>query len=89
MSDRFGMTAHMERFPRGSLPPFEFAAVATVAPNAVSKPPAVISAEAAPEAVSDKQCDLSTTCPNCGAQMLPEHAHYRCSACGYRDSCCF
>ncbi len=83
------MTAHMERFPRGSLPPFEFAAVATVAPNAVSKPPAVIRAETAPEVVADKGCDLSTTCPSCGAQMLPEHAHYRCGTCGYRDSCCF
>ncbi|HEY5944594.1 MAG TPA: hypothetical protein VIV40_03845 [Kofleriaceae bacterium] len=84
----------MERFPRGSLPPFEFAAVATVAPTAVSKPPTVVSAEtaadSAPEAPSDaKQCDLSTTCPNCGTQMQPEHAHYKCAACGYRDSCCF
>lgn len=34
-------------------------------------------------------CDLSTTCPSCGAQMQPEHAHYRCGRCGYRDSCCF
>lgn len=77
----------MERFPRGSLPPSQFRAVATVAPTAVSKPPTVISAE--PEPAADKQCDLSTTCPSCGAQMLPEHAHYRCGACGYRDSCCF
>ena len=89
------MTAHMERFPRGSLPPFEFAAVATVAPTAVSKPPAVVvtaeTAEPAPEQAAhcEKQCDLSTTCPNCGSQMLPEHAHYKCAACGYRDSCCF
>lgn len=85
------MTAHMERFPRGSLPPFEFAAVATVAPTAVSKPPTVVSAETAAQDAEPaaKQCDLSTTCPNCGAQMQPEHAHYRCGACGYRDSCCF
>jgi hypothetical protein len=33
--------------------------------------------------------DLSTTCPSCGTQMQPEHAHYRCGTCGYRDSCCF
>jgi hypothetical protein len=84
----------MERFPRGSLPPFEFAAVATVAPNAVSKPPAVVSHEADAEAAeqaaeAQKQCDLSTTCPNCSAEMVPEHAHYKCAACGYRDSCCF
>ena len=80
------MTAHMERFPRGSLPPFEFAAVATVAPNAVSKPPTVVAAEAVE---TPKQCDLSTTCPNCNTEMQPEHAHYKCAACGYRDSCCF
>ena len=84
------MTAHMDRFPRGSLPPNEFAAVATVAPKAVSKPPTVVSADAAAEPHTEaKQCDLSTTCPNCGAQMQPEHAHYKCADCGYRDSCCF
>jgi hypothetical protein len=77
----------MERFPRGSLPPKDFAAVATVAPTAVSKPPEVIAAEAEPE--PDKPCDLSTTCPSCQSEMQPEHAHYRCAACGYRDSCCF
>jgi hypothetical protein len=131
----------MERFPRGSIPPSAFAAVATLAPTAVARPPNVapgtddrasvavetddcssvavetddcssvatqtdgsssvaMQTAASPpvaratrecEQVSDptKQCDLSTTCPNCGAQMQPEHAHYRCGACGYRDSCCF
>jgi DNA-directed RNA polymerase subunit M/transcription elongation factor TFIIS len=29
------------------------------------------------------------TCPNCSTLMQPEHAHYRCATCGYRDSCCF
>ena len=77
----------MERFPRGSLPPVEFAAVATVAPNAVSKPPTVKNAEDPEE--PPKPCDLSTTCPNCSTEMHPEHAHYKCAACGYRDSCCF
>jgi len=76
----------MERFPRGSLPPYAFEAVATVAPTAVSKPPAVVVSE--PEKPAE-QCDLSTTCPSCGAEMIPEHAHYRCNSCGYRDSCCF
>jgi hypothetical protein len=77
-----------DRFPRGSLPPSSFAAVATVAPTAISKPPAVIVADdPAPDPV--KSCDLSTTCPNCNTQMQPEHAHYKCLACGYRDSCCF
>jgi hypothetical protein len=83
----------MERFPRGSLPPTSFTAVATVAPKAVSKPPTVVTAEPAAAASADaeprKECDLSTTCPNCGSQMQPEHAHYKCAACGYRDSCCF
>jgi hypothetical protein len=27
-------------------------------------------------------------CATCGTEMQPEHAHYRCLACGYRDSCC-
>ncbi len=73
----------MERFPRGSLPPYDFPAVATVAPQAIAR------TESEPEPEPQKQCDLSTTCPNCNTQMLPEHAHYKCPACGYRDSCCF
>jgi predicted RNA-binding Zn-ribbon protein involved in translation (DUF1610 family) len=32
--------------------------------------------------------DLSTMCMQCGEQMREEHAHYRCPACGWRDSCC-
>jgi transposase-like protein len=74
----------MERFPRGSIPPFAFRAIATVAPNAVARDD-----EAAPAADAAPASDLSTTCPSCGAQMRPEHAHYKCPACGYRDSCCF
>jgi hypothetical protein len=27
-------------------------------------------------------------CPMCGGSLTPEHAHYRCGACGWRDSCC-
>jgi hypothetical protein len=27
-------------------------------------------------------------CPHCAGDMLPEHAHYRCAGCGWRDSCC-
>ena len=74
----------MERFPRGTLPPSRFAAVATIAPNAVSRPPEVVA-----EAPRRPSCDLSTICPSCNTQMQPEHAHYKCPACGYRDSCCF
>jgi hypothetical protein len=36
-----------------------------------------------------RACDLSITCPTCQISMRPEHAHYRCPQCGYRDSCCF
>jgi rubredoxin len=77
----------MERFPRGTLPPSEFAAVATRAPNAVARPPKVADAEPGVDPARD--LDFSTTCPNCTAQMLPEHAHYKCPACGYRDSSSF
>ncbi|HEX4450067.1 MAG TPA: hypothetical protein VH143_04300 [Kofleriaceae bacterium] len=75
----------MERFPRGSLPPYAFNAVATVAPVAIAREasePVAIEAEPA-------QCDLTTTCPTCMIEMQPEHAHYKCPKCGYRDSCCF
>ncbi|WP_421120297.1 hypothetical protein ACE2AJ_02945 [Aquihabitans daechungensis] len=33
-------------------------------------------------------CDLSTQCGHCGGPMRQEHAHYRCTTCGQRDSCC-
>lgn len=33
-------------------------------------------------------CDISTMCLACGAEMRQEHAHMRCDACGWRDSCC-
>jgi hypothetical protein len=28
------------------------------------------------------------SCPHCDGDMKPEHAHYRCVTCGWRDSCC-
>ncbi len=34
-------------------------------------------------------CELEMICPICLLEMQPEHAHFRCSRCGYRDSCCF
>jgi ribosomal protein S27AE len=44
----------------------------------------------APLLSDDAPCrDLSTVCPACGADLMPEHAHYSCPRCGYRDSCCF
>jgi hypothetical protein len=39
-------------------------------------------------AFAERVCDLSVTCLVCGTGMNPEHAHYRCPACGWRDSCC-
>jgi hypothetical protein len=27
-------------------------------------------------------------CPHCGGPLRPEHAHFRCESCGWRDSCC-
>ena len=27
-------------------------------------------------------------CPLCGGDLAPEHAHFRCASCGWRDSCC-
>jgi len=27
-------------------------------------------------------------CPLCGGALTPEHAHFKCRACGWRDSCC-
>ncbi len=67
------------------MPPYAFPAVATVAPQAITREPS--EPAVAPEPAAP--CDLSTTCPSCSTQMQPEHAHYRCPACGYRDSCCF
>ena len=29
-----------------------------------------------------------TECPLCGNGLIPEHAHYKCTTCGWRDSCC-
>jgi hypothetical protein len=31
---------------------------------------------------------IFSECPQCGGDMAPEHAHYRCGGCGWRDSCC-
>lgn len=88
----------MERFPRGTLPPSAFEAIATVAPKAIARRPprceqavavAPVGAECGAGHEPRDEHDLSTTCPSCGTEMRPEHAHYRCPTCGYRDSCCF
>jgi hypothetical protein len=52
------------------------------------RPVDVVSSPADKAAVKACPTDLSIQCPECGTKMQPEHAHYRCLACGYRDSCC-
>jgi hypothetical protein len=68
----------MDRLARGSL---------TSIP--LPKPLTVAEPQAAEPAAQPPACDLSTTCPQCSTEMRPEHAHYKCPKCGYRDSCCF
>jgi len=31
---------------------------------------------------------IFSECPHCGESLSPEHAHFKCSSCGWRDSCC-
>lgn len=80
----------MEKFPRGTLPPSAYVAIQRgAAPAKVDAAPTTL-AERSEEAETPRgTCDLATTCPNCNTLMQPEHAHYRCATCGYRDSCCF
>ncbi|HUY22132.1 MAG TPA: hypothetical protein VMV22_07300 [Acidimicrobiales bacterium] len=58
----------------------------TSTPDGLPTPPGA----GAPATGAPGRCrtDLSTVCMACGAGMRPEHAHYRCPACGWRDSCC-
>lgn len=81
------------KFPRGTLPPSMFQALARRAPEKVAPPPTTVKVAetgARPAAESPRETsDLASTCPTCGTLMQPEHAHYRCLTCGYRDSCCF
>ncbi|MBP9204162.1 MAG: hypothetical protein KBG28_09380 [Kofleriaceae bacterium] len=73
----------MDTFARGSLPAIP---VPPGQPTTRSEAPG----QAATAATSPRRgCDLASTCPTCGTMMQPEHAHYRCLTCGYRDSCCF
>jgi hypothetical protein len=46
--------------------------------------------EAAPLGRTCERNPLGTfaECPMCGGDLAPEHAHFRCTACGWRDSCC-
>ena len=78
----------MKHFPRGTLPPSAYVALERGAPKKVERPPTTLAADAVAETPRGT-CDLASTCPNCSTLMQPEHAHYRCATCGYRDSCCF
>jgi hypothetical protein len=31
---------------------------------------------------------IFSECPHCGGPLHPEHAHFKCAGCGWRDSCC-
>jgi hypothetical protein len=79
----------MEKFPRGTLPPWAFVALTPGNPRAVKAPPSTIDRGAEVSHAPRGTCDLAVMCPTCQTMMQPEHAHYRCGTCGYRDSCCF
>ncbi len=83
----------MENFPRGTLPPSAWVPLTPGDPKKVATPPSTLERGQADEGTAAQAprgtCDLSVTCPTCSTLMQPEHAHYRCLTCGYRDSCCF
>jgi uncharacterized paraquat-inducible protein A len=86
------LTSVMERFPRGTLPPSAYVALTRGTPAMVAAAPTTIDrAEVSTAAAQTPRgtCDLASMCPTCHTLMQPEHAHYRCATCGYRDSCCF
>lgn len=79
----------MDRFPRGTLPPSTYVTAGRGTPARVATPPTTIEHPAGASEAPRGTCDLASTCPVCNTLMQPEHAHYRCATCGYRDSCCF
>ncbi len=86
--------AVMERFPRGTLPPTALSEIVRGSPRPVEPAPSVLQRAREGHAAEAAQaprasCDLAVMCPTCSTLMQPEHAHYRCQTCGYRDSCCF
>ena len=64
---------------------------ATSATGSATSQPAASESPATRQVAPERErtCALATVCPDCGVEMNPEHAHYRCPSCGYRDSCCF
>jgi hypothetical protein len=57
-------------------------------PSAPSTDPAQPLAAERPVACEMSRHGIFLDCPQCGGDMAPEHAHYRCTGCGWRDSCC-
>jgi hypothetical protein len=43
---------------------------------------------AAPAAPNCSPLATFDECPLCAGVLTAEHAHFRCNACGWRDSCC-
>jgi hypothetical protein len=80
----------MERFPRGTLPPSAFVALTPGTPKSVAPAPSTFRPTSARAAQTPRgTSDLESMCPTCHTLMQPEHAHYRCATCGYRDSSSF
>jgi hypothetical protein len=80
----------MERFPRGTLPPSAFVALTPGTPKSVPPAPSTFERASARAAQTPRgTSDLASMCPTCNTLMQPEHAHYRCATCGYRDSSSF
>jgi len=79
----------MERYPRGTLPPAAYVEIPQAPPRPVAAAPSTL--ERGPPAPTRTRggWSRSVTCPTLSTLMQPEHAHYRCATCGYRDSCCF
>jgi hypothetical protein len=52
--------------------------------------PALLDAPAALDAAACRNPRFGTfpECPLCGGALHPEHAHFKCGSCGWRDSCC-
>ena len=60
-------------------------------PNSTQTSPAGPASVSTPAAGFD-QCRARygtfAECPLCGQGLIPEHAHFKCTSCGWRDSCC-
>jgi hypothetical protein len=54
-------------------------------------PPAQASIRASIQGPTNDRCvrfGVFPECPLCGGGLHPEHAHFKCGSCGWRDSCC-